>query len=217
MRAILDLLLPPDCPGCNREGEVLCESCRAPLTRRLREPPGLPLGLPTDMPPGLVQLEWCSAFTGPTRRALHALKYHGERRLAGPLGEAMAARWRAAGRGGEVLVPVPVHAQRRRERGFDQAEDLARACGRVLGLPFVNALERRERTVAQHALGRRQRALNVGGAFGLRDGAAGRVAGQWVVLIDDITTTGATLSGCAGALYAAGALAVSALTVARER
>jgi len=217
MRALLDLLLPPDCPGCNREGEVLCEPCRAPLSRRLREPPGVPLGLPADGPLGLVQLEWCSAFTGPTRRALHALKYDGERRLAAPLGEAMAARWRAAGRGGDVLVPVPVHAGRRRERGFDQAEDLARACGRALGLPIVGALERRERTAAQHALGRQQRALNVGGAFGLRDGATEKVAGRWVVLIDDITTTGATLSGCAAALYAAGALAVSALTVARER
>jgi len=119
MRALLDLLLPPDCPGCNREGEVLCEPCRAPLSRRLREPPGVPLGLPADGPLGLVQLEWCSAFTGPTRRALHALKYDGERRLTAPLGEAMAARWRAAGRGGDVLVPVPVHAGRRRERGFD--------------------------------------------------------------------------------------------------
>jgi ComF family protein len=217
MRAILDLLMPPDCPGCSREGEVLCEACRAPLTRRLREPPGVPLGLPADVPLGLVQVEWCSAFTGPTRRALHALKYDGERRLATPLGEAMAVRWRAAGRGGEALVPVPVHAQRRRDRGFDQADDLARACGRALGLPVINALLRRERTVAQHALGRQQRALNVGGAFGLRDDAAEKVAGQWVVLIDDITTTGATLAGCAAALYAADALAVSALTVARER
>lgn len=217
MRAILDLLLPPDCPGCGREGEVLCRSCRSPLDRRLGEPPGVPLGLPADVPLGLVQLEWCSAFTGPTRRALHALKYDGERRLAAPLAEAMAVRWRAAGRGGNLLVPVPVHAQRRRERGFDQAEDLARACGRALGLPVVAALERRERTAAQHALGRQQRAVNVGGAFGLREGAAGGVAGRWVVLIDDITTTGASLSGCAAALYAVGALAVSALTVARER
>lgn len=217
MRVLLDLLLPPDCPGCDREGDVLCEACRAPLTRRLEEPAGVPLGLPADVPLGLVQLEWCAAFTGPTRRALHALKYDGERRLAAPLGDAMAARWRVAGRGGDLLVPVPVHTLRRRERGFDQAEDLARACGRALRLPVLNALVRRERTVAQHALGRRERALNVGGAFGLRDGAADKVAGRWAVLVDDITTTGATLAGCAAALYAADALAVSALTVARER
>ena len=129
----------------------------------------------------------------------------------------MAARWRAAGRGGDLLVPVPVHAQRRRERGFDQAQDLARCCGRLLGLPVVDALARREPTAAQHALGRRERAVNVGGAFRLREGLAERVAGHWVVLIDDITTTGATLAGCAATLHAAGALAVSALTVARER
>jgi ComF family protein len=196
---------------------VLCEACAAPLARRVDEPPGIPLGLPADVPLGLVQLEWCAAFTGSARRALHALKYDGERRLAAPLGEAMASRWRIAGRGGDLLVPVPVHASRRRERGFDQAEDLARACGRTLGLPVVCALVREERTLAQHALDRSDRATNVGSAFGLRHGAAAQVGERWVVLIDDITTTGATLAACAVALYEAGALAVSALTVARER
>jgi ComF family protein len=217
VREIIDLLLPPECPGCRREGTVLCGPCRAPLTRRLQEPPGLPVGLPSDVPPGLVQLEWCAAFTGTARRAIHALKYDGERRLAAPLGEAMAARWRVAGRGGDLLVPVPIHAHRRRERGFDQAEDLARACGRVLGLPVVNALVRHEQTAVQHALGRRARAENVGRAFALRDGSAAIVSDRWAVLVDDVTTTGATLAGCAGVLSAAGALAVSALTVARER
>jgi ComF family protein len=217
MRVVLDLLVPPRCPGCKREGQLICERCRVPFLRRLDEPPGAPIGLPVDLPSGVAQLEWCAAFTGPVRAAVHALKYDGERRLVEPLSDFMAERWRRAGRGGEVLVPVPVHAARRRDRGFDQAEDLARACGRRLDVPVSRCLMRRERTAAQHALGRRERAQNVGRAFVVRPGDGPSVSGRWMVLVDDVTTTGATLAGCAAALAAAGARAVSALTLARER
>jgi ComF family protein len=217
MRAVLDILLPPRCPGCDTEGEVICADCRRPLLRRLEEPAGAPIGLAVDLPDGLVQLEWCAAFTGPVRAALHALKYDGERRLVEPLAAVMADRWRRAGRGGDLLVPVPVHAARRRERGFDQAEELARACGKLLGVRAASCLVRRDRTAAQHALGRRDRAQNVGGAFEVAERWESTVRGQWVVIIDDVTTTGATLTGCAMALRQAGARAVSALTLARER
>jgi ComF family protein len=217
MRTVVDLLIPPACPGCRREGTLLCARCRRPLERRLGEPAGFPLGSPAALPEGILQQEWCAAFTGPARRAVHALKYDGERRLADPLGTLMAARWRRAGVGGDILVPVPIHAQRRRERGFDQAELLAESVGQRLRLPVVAALERREETAAQHRLGRRERARNVGGAFTVRTGWGAAVRGRWVVLIDDVSTTGATLSGCAIGLRSAGALAVSALTLARER
>lgn len=217
MRRALDLLLPPSCAGCGTEGAPLCERCLVPLGRRQDEPPGMPVGLVEPLPPGIVQLEWCASFTGPVRDAIHALKYRGERRLAGPLGDALAARWTRAGRGGDVLVPVPVHPSRRRERGFDQAEDLTRACARAIGLPMSTALVRVHRTTAQHGLGRASRAANLGGAFSVDPRRLGEVRGRWVVLVDDVTTTGATLAESAAALHAAGALAVSAVTVARER
>jgi ComF family protein len=217
MRAILDLLLPPSCAGCGLEGVALCPRCARPLQRRSTEPPGIPVGLDVPLPLGLVQLEWCAAFTGPVRDAIHALKYRGERRLAEPLGAALADRWAHAGRGGDLLVPVPVHRSRLRERGFDQADDIARTCGRRLGLPVSGVLERRHRTVAQHSLGRVERARNLGGAFGVREGQQDQVVGRWIILVDDVSTTGTTLTGCALALLDAGALAVSALTVARER
>jgi len=187
------------------------------MARRLDEPAGLPLGLSSSQPAGLAQLEWCAAYNGPARACLHALKYDGELRLVRPLAELMAHRWRRAGIGGELLVPVPVHAQRRRERGFDQAELLAREVGRRLGLPVLPALERAARTRAQHRLGRGARAGNVGGVFVLAPRRATQVSGRWIILIDDLVTTGATLSACATALRAGGAMAVSALTLARER
>jgi ComF family protein len=217
MRAILDLLLPPRCPGCGWEGEVLCGGCGAWLRRRLAEPPGIPLGLPWPLPPGLVALEWCAAFSGPVRDALHALKYRGERRLAAPLGLALAERWRRVGGDVDLLVHAPVHASKARERGFDHAEDLARACGRQLGIRASPALERTERTAAMHALGRADRARNVGGAFRVRRGWERAIAGRRIAIVDDVVTTGATLSGCAAALLDAGAVSVAGLAVARER
>ena len=216
----LDLALPPTCAGCRREGSPLCRECQTWLRVRVANPPGAPIGLPADIPPPLVQLEWCAPFTGVTRRALHALKYAGERRLARPLGETLAARWQRAGPGGDALVPVPASPDRVRERGYDQAVLIARAAGRVLRLPVLPVLERTHDTAAQYVLGRSGRASNVGGAFGLRgasSGAASTVEGRWLVLVDDVVTTGATLAACATALMDAGAAAVSAVTVARER
>ena len=217
MAALLDLLLPPACPGCGREGTLLCPACGRHLATRLGEPPGLPIGLPGSLPEGLVQLEWCAPFTGPARAALHELKYATNRRLAQPLGEVLAARWRQAGVGGDLLVPVPVHAERLRQRGYDQAVLLAVAAGAALGLPVVPALRRGRATTAQHALGRGARSANVGTAFAVEPGAAAVLRGRWVVLVDDVVTTGSTLSACAAALLDAGAQLVSGLAVARER
>jgi ComF family protein len=209
--------MPPACAGCGLEGNVLCPACAAWLRRRAHEPPGVPLGLAWPLPAGLVQLEWCASFSGPVRGALHALKYRGELRLVAPLADALADRWTAAGVGCELLLNVPVHPQRRRERGFDQAEELTRATAVVLGRQALPALERVTQTAAMHTLGREERARNVGGAFRVRSGAVHRVAGRAVLVVDDVVTTGASLAGCAAALRDAGASSVAGLTVARER
>lgn len=213
---VLDVALPATCPGCGAEGPPLCATCATFLEARRGEPPGTPLGMPSDVPLPLLQLEWCAPYSGPIRAALRALKYDGERRLARPLGAAAAGRWREAGRGGEVVVPVPVHAERRRARGYDQAVLLATAVAEGLRLPIAEALARERATVPQFELGRERRAANVRGAFIVRAQAAPVVRGRWILLVDDVATTGATLVACADALLAAGAIAVSALTVARE-
>lgn len=215
--ALLDLALPAACAGCGSEGEPLCPACRPALDARLRLPPGTPIGLPDGPPDPLVWLDWCAPFAGTVRRALHALKYAGERRLADPLGEALAARWAACGGRADLMVPLPVHASRRRQRGYDQAELLAVAAGRRLGLPVVAAVDRSRATEAQYRLDRGHRAANVAGAFSVRPEAARRAAGRCVVLVDDVVTTGATLSSAADALLRAGAASVAAITVARER
>lgn len=214
---LLDLALPPVCAGCGTEGHAICPACLPSVGTRIALPPGTPLGLAEGPPDPLLQLEWCSPFAGTTRRALHALKYAGERRLAAPLGAAVAERWRRAGAGGELLVPVPVHDGRRRERGYDQAALIADAAAVRLGMPWRAAVIRTRATTAQYRLDRRHRATNVADAFAVDPRARAAVAGRWVVLVDDVVTTGATLCAAARALLAAGALAVSAVTVARER
>jgi ComF family protein len=216
---LLDLALPARCPGCGAEGPPICAACLPGLDARLDVPAGIPIGLPSDVPPPLLQLEWCAPFSGLIRRALHELKYGGEKRLATPLGEAIARRWQRAGAGGDLLVPVPVHADRARKRGYDQAELIARAAAVALGLPCSPILERTRATIAQFDLDRSARATNVDGAFALKPGGPPGEAlrGRWIVLVDDVVTTGATLVACAWPLLVAGAVGVSAVTAARER
>ena len=233
---LLDLAFPARCPGCGSEGPPICDVCLPALDARLDRPAGVPIGLPSELPATILQLEWCAPFGGLVRDALHQLKYSGETRLARPLGAAVARRWSRVGAGGDVLVPVPVHADRARQRGYDQAELIAREAATALGLPCAPILERARATVAQFDLDRARRSTNVRGAFRLkpRPGRAGAanppnsanpanpwspapLAGRWIVLIDDVVTTGATLTACAAPLLAAGAIGVSAVTVARER
>jgi len=113
--------------------------------------------------------------------------------------------------GASVVVPVPLHRSRQRARGFNQARSLAVH----LGLPLSDALVRIRKTETQADLPAGRRQANVRGAFALHRQA--RVAGRIVVLVDDVSTTGATLNACAAVLLEAGAAEVRALTAARVR
>lgn len=150
------------------------------------------------------------------RAALHAFKFGGHRALAAPLADVvvdvLAERWPEGQP--DVLVPVPLHPRRERERGFNQAELIARRLGRAWGCPVRrDVLARVVATESQTALDRAARLANVRDAFRLRRPEL--VAGRHVVLIDDILTTGATVSACARAVEAGGARAVGVVAVAR--
>ncbi|MCD7895988.1 MAG: ComF family protein [Planctomycetaceae bacterium] len=142
------------------------------------------------------------------------LKYRGELELADPIRRVMTARHRTSHFFGQtdVVVPVPLHAKRQRERGYNQSALLARAVAADAGLPLDDgAIVRIRETVPQIHLQRETRLVNLVGAFASRRS----LAGKRVLLVDDVMTTGATMAACAEALRDGGARAVYGLVFAR--
>ena len=142
---------------------------------------------------------------GPARDLIHAFKYGRRFALRQQLGELLLRGFedpRIAGRSAGMLVPVPLHHRKRRERGFNQAEEIARVAAKELGLPVVNCLRRLRYTDTQAHMHRNQRLHNMRGAVGLArsERSRSRLEGATVYLIDDVLTTGATAQECARAL-----------------
>lgn len=229
LQVLLDVLFPPRCVSCGAPGGVLCGTCLA--TARVPQPPlcgrcGRPLPSASAIcsactsgngPTALVSLRAAAVYEGAVRSGVLALKYKGQRRLAGPLGALLAQAVRDPGNPPDVIVPVPLHAARRRERGYNQAELLARSCAGLLGIPCeANALVRHRATPPQVGLPSAERRMNVSGAFALSSPAAARLlAGKRVLLVDDVTTTGSTLDSAATALLAARPAEVRGLALTR--
>ena len=159
-------------------------------------------------------------YDGALRDVIHVFKYEGRRSLAAPLGALMREAGRAVLDGADCVVPVPLHPWRRMRRGFNQARDLARQLDR----PVVDALWRVRATPPQMSLDAHTRRTNIRDAFALSPLIRKRLCGaslyglpindRVVVLIDDVRTTGSTLSACAKVLVDAGAREVRALTIA---
>lgn len=168
------------------------------------------------MPTAALRGRAAGPFDGPLREAIHAFKYEGQHALAAELGDLIArlvTRDLASGHSLDAVVPVPLHAARLRERGYDQAELLARHVARRAGVPLRPALHRIKSTAPQVDLDRPARARNTLGAF---VGVAGSLRGLRIALVDDVATTGATLASAALAARAAGARAVRAYVIASD-
>jgi ComF family protein len=150
------------------------------------------------------------SYDGALRAIVHALKYDGRRSLARPLSAMMRERGTDVLRGADCVIPVPLHRARLQHRGFNQAADLARG----LGLPVVHALRRVRATPTQTGLPAARRHRNMRDAFAVT--RAGRaLANAIVVIVDDVSTTGATIEACARVVKDAGVSEVRALTAAR--
>lgn len=209
--SLLSSLFEPPCAACSQVlaqplNGAVCDRCWASIrhTASLNERLS-----------GHHGVDWVCAvdhYEGRLRDIIHALKYERRRSIAPPLGALMRSSGGALLRDADVAVPVPLHPRRERARGFNQADDLARQ----LGLPVAPLLRRVRFTTSQIELPAEDRQRNVRDAFAFaRVPDPGSRIPAVVVLVDDVSTTGATLEACARVLKAAGVKEVRALTAAR--
>jgi ComF family protein len=219
-------LLPGECLLCRTpnapgtDDPLVCGLCRArwapipdPVCSRCGQPSDgdLECRVCEEWPPALERVRSAVWLSGTARAAVHFLKYRGWHRVSEALAPAMIGL--APLRPGAMLVPVPLGAARRRERGYNQCDVLAAALGAAAGLPVRRDVLRRTRdTDRQTGLAPDARRANVTGAFTARWRGPDRP-----VLVDDVFTTGATLVAAANALLEGGAAAVEAVTFARAR
>lgn len=231
MRRLADLVYPPTCTGCGvmtGSHSAFCAECWTGI-RFIERPYCEVLGIPFsyDIGPGMLsagaiadppvfdRLRAAVIHEGAARDLVHGLKFRDRTERA-----AMMARWMLRP-GGEhlaachAIVPVPLHLTRFLHRRFNQSAEIGRALSRLSGRPFLSAtLLRTKRTGHQVGLTASAREDNVRGAFSIAAGREGDVFGKRIVLVDDVYTTGATVSAATRTLKRAGAAEVTVLTFA---
>ena len=219
----LDFLLPQNCLGCGMEGAVLCNRCLARLPR-ISPPFCQRCGLPLDtiacpdcqrQAPVFDGLRAPFKFERLIRESIHLLKYQNLRSLARPLAGQLAAYLGNNSIPVDLIVPVPLHRNKLRERGYNQSELVALELGRMLGLSvdracLIRTLDTKPQVRMEKAVQRRK---NVDGAFRCQ---GSQLTGRRVLVVDDVATSGATINSCAVSLKQAGADSVWGLAIARE-
>ena len=231
VQSLLDLVFPPRCVSCQALGVLLCDRCRDTITQP--QPPlcarcGRPLqasraGEQCDLcalgrgPVHLTSLRVATDYEGGIRAAILAYKFRGVRRLVEPLGKMLADAYTRERLDADLVTHVPLHTKRRRERGYDQSQLLARELARRLNLPLLpDAVQRVRATEPQTHLQGEQRIANVAGAFTLANPSViERAKDRRILLIDDVTATGSTLDATAAALAEAHPAAILGLALSR--
>lgn len=232
MRRAGDLVFPPTCPGCGRMAAghgAVCPACWRQIAF-IERPYCEVLGIPFshDLGPGILSAEAIAnppdfdrlrsvcAFNGTARNLVHSLKYRDRTELAPMLALWMARAGKEMLADCDAIVPVPLHRFRLMSRKFNQAAELALAVSRLTGKPMLSdAIRRTRHTEHQVGLGRTGRAENVRGAFRVTERGKTEITGRRVVVVDDVYTTGATVSAVARAARRAGASEIGILTFAR--
>ncbi|OQA03576.1 MAG: DNA utilization protein GntX [bacterium ADurb.Bin400] len=222
---VLDIFFPRYCVGCGTYGKTLCLDCASKIAH-IKTPLCPECGRISAMgkfcvscrrrtKTALTGLIVATSYeSGPIKEVIHHLKYTGMVELASVLGELICLCLGGNLPSGKlVVVPVPLHSIREKERGFNQSELIARYISERLGLPGGLALVRKRYTQPQVVLSREMRLQNITGAFMVADGEL--VRNRVVLLVDDVATTAATLNECARVLRQAGARQVWGVVAAR--
>lgn len=221
--ALKNLVFPPVCVSCKKVGSLLCEDCYGRI-QWLSEPLCPQCGrivadshsicyVCRKWPLPLSKIRAATQFVDPIPQIIHNMKYNGYHALAEPLADLMVKAWPQWQFNIDLVLPVPLHPDRQKERGYNQSALLTKHMCRRLGLPYnLEAISRPRHTSPQVGLNVIDRLTNVRGAF--RADAA-KVTGKNILLIDDVCTTGATMAATAEALLMAGAKTVSGYSTAR--
>ena len=218
----LDWLFPPDCGGCGKKGARWCAACVSasqlmgdaccPVCGNIIFTPG-ECSRCHEQKPFFTRLRSWALYLGPIRNMVHRLKYKGDISLGEAVAEPLIADLRRSGWEIDVVAPVPLSLARMAERGYNQAALIALPVAIGLHLPYrAGLLTKTRHTRSQVGLSYDDRLLNVVDAFSVESGKA---IGKRVLMIDDVTTSGATLNECARALMSAGAGMVYGYTFAR--
>jgi ComF family protein len=210
--AVLDLVYPAHCCNCDREGSVLCQRCRCEIDYYF-----LPVKIQLD-PLWIDEYLVVAHLEGIIRQVVHQLKYASVTAYANVIGELLfhSCEWPTV----DVVTSVPLHPHRLGQRGFNQAELIARTFAQLAGIPYVELLQRTMDTPHQaQQLTRADREHNITDYFSILPGidAGASLVGKNSILIDDVCTTGITLNHCAKVLKASGCKRVTAITLAHGR
>lgn len=223
---LLDIIAPRTCAQCGARlaptEEGVCLGCllELPRTEHWRQPYDNPVA---HLFWGRLDIEKAAAYFhyvsgSEAARIIHAMKYYGRYDLGETLGRVAAREFAAEGffRDIDIIVPVPLARNRRRHRGYNQSEEIARGVAQTTGLPMeTKAIKRKKYRKSQTSLSRLERLENVEGIFTLA--SAERLEGKHVLIIDDVVTTGATIIACASQLAAIPGIKISVMALATAR
>lgn len=203
--ALIDLLFPSTCCSCSSPcDKALCDSCLNKIG--FLEPTGdMKWGRPVAL----------AEYNGVVKEAVHAFKYKNGRRLANQFAGLLMERFDAIVDEADLITFVPLRRAKERQRGYNQAELLAKALARRTGKNALNTLKAVRFVKDQSKLTAGDRKTNVRGAYGTRKGIERQLRGRRILLVDDVFTTGTTVSECSSRLKEAGAKEVQVMTLAR--
>lgn len=211
LQSILDFLFPPRCPVCRAYVEQLGDWCPACM-KEAQQPHAILLPAPSHR---FIGAAWAlGIYRGGLRSLIHALKYRKKRSALPCIASFLRESSFVLPEGIDFAVPVPLHAARYRQRGFNQVELIFGDWLKEHGIAMNRALVRTRKTEPLYKMTRQQRRQSLQGAFSLAAGAD--VRGKHILLLDDILTTGATLTACAAVLRQAGAARVDVLVFASD-
>lgn len=223
--AVLDLVFPIRCVGCQSQGKLFCASCtqdlpvlHPPFCLRCAQPgqegycPGCSPAYPQA--PVIDGIRAPYIMEGVIRKAIHEFKYRSVFAVAPELGKLLATYVESNPIPADVIVPVPLHPRRLRSRGYNQAGLLAQQLGKLSGIPVEEGMLVRTKDTPPQArsINQQRRHSNVSDSFRCVEKASGKA----ILLVDDVVTTGSTMSACAVALKHCGAGSVWGLSLARE-